>query len=509
MKYQIGSLLVFFTVLALLHSCTRTSPPDSRIQNPPPQIISINPTNGLVQSIDTIIGTGFNSTASLDSVFFNGKPSTIISATTTQLIVRVPASASTGNVSVHVNGMTVTGPVFTVITPPNMPTITSFTLPIGKPGDKVIIVGTNFSNITTTDTVRFNGVTANVTNASSNQLTSTVPIGATTGKITVSVNGLTATSDSIFTVINPVVTTLGGDMTAGSLDGPLSSARFNYPEGIAIDSFGNLFIADQYNRSIRKITSSGNVSTIATFKDLTTLMGVAVDMAGNIYTADEYYHSVYKVSPSGAVSLVSGNGQPGYLNGTIPNGIFDTPTDLAIDAVGNIFIADNHNRRIRKITPAGIVTTFAGSDTSTTYDGVGVLSTFTLPRGITVDKSGNIFVAEYSKIRKITPAGVVTTISGNNAGFADGPVALAQFWLSKGITVDGKGNIFIADRTRIREITKEGIVITIAGTGEYGFVDGIGSVAQFSFADGIVVDASGNLYVTDNMNNRIRKISFK
>src|SRR5678816_1840842 len=185
MNQNLTNLLVVIGACSLLNACTRTSPtPD---QPPQLQITSINPTAGSVNSIDTINGTGFSTAVSANSVFFNNRPATVISATTTQLIVRVPDSATTGNVSVHVNGSVANGPVFTVQSAANAPTITSFMLPIGKPGDQVTIVGTNFSNIGTTDTVKFNGVIAVVTAASPTELIATVPLGASTGKITVTV----------------------------------------------------------------------------------------------------------------------------------------------------------------------------------------------------------------------------------------------------------------------------------------------------------------------------------
>ena len=258
-----------------------------------------------------------------------------------------------------------------------------------------------------------------------------------------------------------------------------------------------MYVADQYNRSVRKITPSGLVSTVATFANpSSTPNGLAVDASGNIYVTERDINIIRKISSSGVVSDLTGTG------------LFNYPLDVAVDAAGNVFVTDWGNRRIRKVTPAGVVSTFAGSDTSLTYDGTGLGSRFIGPRGITIDAAGNLYVTDYSKIRKITPTGVVSTIAGSNAGYADGPALSAMFFNPKGIAIDASGNIFIADKVKIRKLTTDGFVITIAGTGNYGFANGPGSMAEFDYAEGLVVDASGNIFIADNTNNRIRKITF-
>jgi sugar lactone lactonase YvrE len=305
------------------------------------------------------------------------------------------------------------------------------------------------------------------------------------------------------------VSTYAGASNSGTGEGPVLTAQFNSPTGIARDSSGNLYIADTYNKRIRKITPAGIVSTVTTFSNPSSVpIGLAVDNAGNIYVADNNLNLVFKVTAAGATTVLAGAGPTGYSDGTGAAAHFNHPFDVAVDAGGNVYVADAGNNRIRKITPLGAVTTFAGSDTASQADGMGSSSLFNAPHGITIDGAGNLYVAEIAKIRKITAAGVVTTIAGHDvAGFADGLVSSAQFNFPKGITVDGAGNIFVTDRTRIRKISA-GLVNTVAGNGTFGFADGSGLNASFSEASGVVIDNAGNLFVADNGNNRIRKVTF-
>lgn len=514
LKYINKNSFLFFIIIILVNifSCSRdpsNNPPAPPPPPPPvvnaPTITNFFPASGIPGAQVVIDGTNFSSSVQDNIVKFNGVVASIINASSTQLTVTVPNTATTGKIGVTVNNKNaISIPDFIVLGPP---TITSFAPTNGRPGDQVIITGTNFNLLLATNIVKFNGAIASVTYGSSTQLTVIVPPNATSGSISVTANGLTGTSVSIFTVFDSQVSTFAGSATPGLLNGVGTAAQFSAPEGISKDASGNFYVAD--NRSIRKITPGGLVSTVATISNPSSrLTGIALDAAGNIYVADHGVNIIWKVSTSGVITNLAGNGLQGSVDGLGTAASFKYPSDLTLDASGNVFVADLGNRKIRKITPGGLVSTFAGSDTSNTYDGTGLSSSFIVPRGITIDDAGNLYVTDYEKIRKITAAALVSTIAGSTAGFADGHVATAKFSNPKGIALDAAGNIFIGDKTRIRKIGTDGFVITIAGTGNYGFADGPGSVAEFDIAEGVVVDASGTLFIADKLNHRIRKIIF-
>ncbi|NEV95103.1 hypothetical protein G3567_13255, partial [Psychroflexus sp. YR1-1] len=199
----------------------------------------------------------------------------------------------------------------------------------------------------------------------------------------------------------------------------------------------------------------------------------------------------------------------GFADGTGSSAQFNYPIGVAVDASGTVYVADANNHRIRKITPAGAVSTLAGS----TYgfaDGTGISAQFANPTGVAVDASGTVYVADQfnHRIRKITSAGVVSTLAGNIRGFADGEGSSAQFNNPLGVTLDASGNVYVADGSnhRIRKITSARVVSTLAGSIR-GFADGEGNSAQFNYPTGVAVDASGTVYVTDYFNHRIRKIT--
>ena len=321
-----------------------------------------------------------------------------------------------------------------------------------------------------------------------------------------------------------VVTTLAGSGNQGSADGSGAAASFNSPEGVAVDSGGNIFVADTYNNTIRKITAAGIVSTLAgsaygssgsvdgtgSAASFSNPSGVAVDTSGNIFVADTYNYKIRKITPAGVVSTLAGSGSQGSVNGTGTAASFGYFLGVAVDASGNVFVADTANNKIRKITPAGVVTTLAGSGSQGSADGTGTAASFSYPSGVSVDTGGNVFVADTDnrKIRKITPAGVVTTIAGSSRwGAADGSGAAASFQAPMGVAVDASGNVFVADANNhnIRKITPAGMVNTVSGTNMA--VDGNDITATFWNPIGVAMDASGNVFVADCDNNRIRKIT--
>jgi sugar lactone lactonase YvrE len=244
---------------------------------------------------------------------------------------------------------------------------------------------------------------------------------------------------------------------------------------------------------------------------------VAVDGTGNVFVADSSNNTIRKITPSGVVTTLAGTaGLDGSADGTGAVARFRYPNGVAVDASGNVFVADYANSTIRKITPSGVVTTLAGTaaDASGSTDGTGAAARFDNPNGVAVDRSGNVFVADSynNTIRKITPAGVVTTLAGSadSSGSADGTGTAARFSYPYGVAVDGAGNVFVTDESNntIRKVTPSGVVTTLAGTaGLSGSADGTGTAARFNRPQGVAVDGAGNVFVADADNNAIRKIS--
>jgi len=331
-----------------------------------------------------------------------------------------------------------------------------------------------------------------------------------------------------------VVTTVAGSGVTGAFaDGIGTNARFNQPAGVTIDTYGNLYVADTINQRIRKIGSGTNqlplnqgvVTTIAgnggtTFTDGTGTnaqfnnpYGIAVDSTGNIYVADSANNCIRKITPAGVVTTIAGNGGTTFADGTGTNATFNSPAGLAVDSAGNLYVGDRSNHLIRRITPAGVVTTLAGRNGSLGFqDGTGTNAIFYQPRGVAVDSAGNVYVADWSnyRIRKITPAGVVTTLAGNGSAgpYIDGTGTSAGFYLPKGVAVDLTGNVYVVDTNNlIRKITPTGVVTTLAGQTTPGSTDGTGTNATFNNPYGVAVDSAGTVYVADRNNHLIRRIT--
>jgi len=398
-----------------------------------------------------------------------------------------------------------------------------------------------------------------------------------------------------------IVSTLAGSASSsGTKDGRGAQARFFRPSGIAVDGSGNLFVSDTRNFTIRKITPAGVVSTLAghggeagstngptASARFASPQGIAVDGAGNLYVADFDLHAIRKISTSGVVTTFAGQlGAPGAADGNGASARFFYPIGLAIDKDGNLYVGDSHSLTIRKITPSGMVTTVAGladhpgtddgpgasarfnglgslavdrrgnvyltdfayiqsrattsyvkpgpsatvrridtvdvvstlagraSDLSGTPDGIGSAARFESPSGIVADRDGTMYVADTTAntVRKITASGQVTTLAGKAGvrGHNDGPGVEALFDGPSGIALDGSGTIYVTDSASsvIRKIMRDGFVSTFAGTaGVRGSVDGMGTAARFSTPSGIAVDGNGNLFVADGWANNIRKIT--
>jgi sugar lactone lactonase YvrE len=314
-----------------------------------------------------------------------------------------------------------------------------------------------------------------------------------------------------------VSTIAGRGRSSGHVNGTGNEARFYTPFGLAADQSGNLYVADTYNGAIRKVTPAAVVTTIAAMYGP---HGVTVD-AGNLYVASGWTHTIRKITPDGAVSIVAGSdGTAGSTDGTATAARFNTPLGIAVDANANLFVADTLNHTVRKITPEGVVTTFAGAaGADGSVDGPGGEARFDGPEGIAIDRNGNLFVSEpeNATIRKITPAGVVSTFAGRAGqhGDRDGPASEALLGVPQGMAFDREGNLWFADASTfgggvhaIRKITPAGFVTTVVGLpGVSGSADGAGRDARFSSPLGIAIDNSGNVYVTDVFNDSIRKIT--
>ena len=319
-----------------------------------------------------------------------------------------------------------------------------------------------------------------------------------------------------------------GNHQVSTLAGNGTTALFDNPQGVAVVGSGinaYLYVTDTGNNRIREITSAGVVSTFAGtgnpgFADGTGTTeaqfynpsGIAADSAGNLYVADNDNHSIRKISSDRGVTTIAGTGKAGFANSAGTETEFNRPFGVAVDSTGNFYVADTSNHCIRKITSTGVVTTFAGTSQGFT-DGTGTAARFDNPSGIAVDSADNLYVADNGNhsIRKIKiSTKVVSTLAGTGtAGSADTaaaqgdkPAVVAQFDNPSGIAVDSAGILYVADynNNRIRKITSGGVVTTIAGDD---------TAAQFDNPSGIAVDLAGNLYVADYNNNRIQKIEYK
>ena len=321
-------------------------------------------------------------------------------------------------------------------------------------------------------------------------------------------------------------TTLSGKaFDEGNMNGTGTSALFAQPVGLAVDGNGNLYVADSLNQEVRKITSAGIVTTFVDASAIKAALdftpsnpfmgfdpyGLAVDGAGNVYVSDVGYGAIWMVSSTGVVTPVAGGASAqGVVDGVGNLAGFGNPTGIGVDTSGNVYVADGYT--LRRIAVGGRVSTLAGDPKLYGYsDGTGGIARFGGLRGLAVDSSGNIFATDDGgfTIRKITSAGVVTTIAGSpdNPGYADGTGSAALFDAPEGIAVDGNDNLYVtvADNT-IRKVTSAGVVTTLAGKdGVSGPADGTGAGALFNGPIGIAVDSAGNLFVADSTDDPIRE----
>lgn len=431
---------IFLLVSTLFFSCSKDATPDDPVFSDI-TISAIKPTHGPFNTIDTLIGIGFDKIPEIDSVLLNGKKLTLISRSPEQVIVKIPELAGTGHIDIWYKGKVVRGPVFTY------------------------------------DSTLF-------------------------------------------------VTTVAGSSTeAGAKDGKGPDARFNQPQGIVVDKSGNIYVADMNNFSIRKIDTTGLVTTLAgplsseagyinaTGEAARFYMpiGITIDNNGFLYVGDYWNARIRKVSPFGAVTTFAGNSYlnpyEGQVDGDISVATFNRPMGLVADAQNNIYVADVNNSRIRKITQNGSVSTLGSSDyyNSGYRDGPIATALFNAPFAMAIDPSNNLYVidGQMQYIRKISSNGVVSTLFGRIEPTITGS---ATTFTSSAIATDKNGNLYFAVDFGIMKRTPEGKVIryAVGGTGE---LDGPAQIASYRSIAGIAADTFGNLYITDN--NRVRKLAWR
>lgn len=411
-----------------------------------PVITSISPEKGFPLSTVTIEGQNFSRTRLNNNVQINGVDARIIHFNEHTIHIEVPETGVTGPISVTVGGRSVTGPTFTYMDPPAIYNVETYAGVGGTSGysDGDRLTATFFNP----EGVEFDS------------------------------QGNLIIADRLNHVIRKI--TPGGQVSlvagvpnsTGTNDGSATTARFNSPWRITIDAQDNIYVADRSNHRIRKIDAQTNM--------VTTVAGSSAGFGDGVGTAAR----------------------------------FNRPLDVVAAADGTLYVADEQNNRIRKIAPDGTVTTLAGSNSRSFADGTGAEAAFNVPCGVDIDHSGNIIVADRGNhaMRKITPAGVTTTIAGTpgEGGFTDGLALEAKFNGIYGVTVASDGSIYIAEigpNNAIRKMTPTGELYTIGGNGTAGLVNGSpASATQFRVPTDVAIDSEGRVYIADMENHVIRRL---
>ena len=330
-----------------------------------------------------------------------------------------------------------------------------------------------------------------------------------------------------------------GEAGFGGDGGPASAASLSFPRSVATDSAGNVYIADTRNHRIRKIDPSGILSTFAGTGEryyrpsddgqaasevsLYYPAGVATDNAGNLYVVDSWNHRIVKIDPSGSTSTIAGTGDYGFTGdgGPAVEALLHSPAALAVDSVGNIYVADSWNHRVRKIDPSGIISTIAGTGTRgfAGDGGPALRARLAYPSGVAVGAGGSVYVADgwNHRIRRIDTSGTISTVAGTGdiGDSGDGgPASLAQLAYPAGVAADTAGNVYVisyvteTENHRIRRIDRSGTISAFAGSADegYGGDSGPATEALLSYPTGVYADPSGSVYIADSLNDRIRVV---
>ena len=331
------------------------------------------------------------------------------------------------------------------------------------------------------------------------------------------------------------IDTMAGRTDNDGDNGAAIRARLAYPEAVAVDGAGNLYIADRENHRIRRVDAGGTITTLAGTGErgyngdggpavearLNGPTGIAVDSEGALYIADRDNHRIRRVDGAGTITTVAGTGERGYShseNGSpAVEAQLNYPEDVAVDNAGNLYIADTWNRMVRRVDAGGTITTVAGNG-GRGFGGGGrpaVRVSLNYPAGVAVDSSGNLYIAEIdqNRVHRVDVLGVLTTVAGTGEkGYSgDGGTAVeARLNGPRGVAVDGSGNLYFADRgnRRIRRVDASGTITTVAGIGESGYSGdgGPAAGAWLHTPEGVTVDGAGNLYIADTWNDRIRRV---
>jgi len=442
-------LIFSMCIILLFSSCKKDSYPPP--PPPPPHqitITEISPLSGRHGDTIIITGTNFSLNPTDDTVKFNGITAVVQKASAGKLYVIVPQT-STGVITV--NGISSTGPPFNYL------------------------------------------------------LTVLVTTFAGTGIIDYSID----------TIGYAFGGNLDGPSMQAKFDGP-SAIYFDKLGNLFVEDYYNESVREISGGFVSTIADYHLIGyqyvTYPTGGEFGVMGGIALDASGNLYVSTEVFEKIRRIS-GGKIFDFAGSGVLGNQDGPVETAQFYYPGNMAFDPQGNLFVCEIND--IRKISPAGIVGTFAGGGTPGVYeyrDGQGTDARFSSPGALTIDAQGNIYVTDRgnNRIRKITPSGFVSTIAGSGIqGLQDGPADSARFSAINGICLDTLGNLYVSDFSCIRKITPDGFVSTLAGTKIIGYADGPAATAKFYYPEGLAFDEQGNLYVADSHNQRIRKITFE
>ena len=330
-----------------------------------------------------------------------------------------------------------------------------------------------------------------------------------------------------------IISTIAGNDTMGYNGDniPATNARLNSPTFLAVDTTGNVYISDFDNYRVRKVSTLGIITTIAgtgvggysgeglqaTDAQIGNIDGVVLDKYGNLFLADDGGNRIWKINTAGVMTTIAGSGTYAFSGDNGPGTAAEIagPHGIAVDTMGNVYFADFGNNRVRKISTTGIITTVAGSGTSVGDLGPATAAMVKEPYGVAVDKAGNLYIAEWTgnRIRKVDAVGIITTLAGNGMpGYTgdNGPATAAKIKGPAGIAISDYGELYLTDPNDnvVRKISRNGYISTIAGTGVFGHSGdgGIAINAEMKGPLGVFTDKVGNVFITEFANHTVRKI---